>query len=73
MMACTQSAHTKCDPDVCFTAKLRYWRDEPGAGLSFGFTEGKDTFHNSESLGSRERQAIADARSVGINPERATS
>jgi hypothetical protein len=60
---------THCDlgPDVCFGCKCAYWRD--GAGAPLKFTYGRNDFHG-PTVREREREAIADARRQGIEPER---
>lgn len=56
------------EPDANFCCKMTYMRANGAFGVTYA--GGRDQFHNGESLQSRERQAIADARSVGIEPER---
>lgn len=67
MMACAND-HAACDPDVCFTAKLRYMRKHGGLQISYPY--GQAQFHDAPSVQARERQALADARSAGLTPER---
>lgn len=56
-----------CTPEnLCFGHKLKYWRE---VGTPIQFSYGRADFHG-PSVASREKQAIADARAGGIEPER---
>lgn len=57
------------DPDHHFCCKMRYWREKGAPTVTFG-PGGREVFHNEPSVAARERQAIADARAGGIEPER---
>lgn len=64
-------AHCDKGPDDCFGCKCLYWRT--GGGLSVSYAGGQDSFHNAQgTLADRERQAVADARRGGYEPERYT-
>lgn len=62
--------HSACDPDTCFTAKLRYWR--AGGGAPMQFTYGRSTF-SGPTIRERQDKMIAEAAEIGkeirpVNP-----
>lgn len=62
--------HEHCDPDSCFAAKLKYWREGGGAPLKF--TYGKDTF-SGPTIRERQDKILSDAKREGrdirpVNP-----
>ena len=64
-------AHCHLGPDACFGCKCRYWRHN--GGLKVAYVGGQESFHNAQgTLADRERQAVADARRGGYEPERYT-
>lgn len=63
-MTCPED-HVGCDPDVCFTAKLRYMR--ASGGLALGFTYGKGDFHG-PTIKERGDRMISEAKANGLDP-----
>lgn len=62
--------HSACDPDTCFAAKMRYWRE--GGGAPMKFTYGKARF-NGPTIRERQQKAFDDAAREGksirvVNP-----
>lgn len=57
-----QGDHDSCDPDTCFTAKMRYWRNSGGANLQF--TYGKSTF-SGPTIRERQDKIVSDAAAAG--------
>lgn len=61
--------HTACDADVCFAAKMQYWREH---GSPLQFTYGKDSFHG-PTIRERQEKIIEGAAKNGyevrqVNP-----
>lgn len=56
--------HAMCDPDECFNAKLRYWR-ERGAGPGIAIPEG----WKGESWMSKQKKVITEALDAGYDPQ----
>ena len=53
----------------CFACKCAVWRKRGAPPVTY--VGGQDSFHNAQgTLRDRERQAIADARRGGYEPER---
>ncbi len=65
---CTSGVPHLMEPDDNFCCKMTYMRANGAFGVTF--QGGRREFHDSGSLRERERQAIADARAGGIEPER---
>lgn len=65
---CNTGVPHQYEPDLHICCKLRYWRDQGAPAITL--QGGREQWHNEPSIGAREKQAVADARSVGIEPER---
>lgn len=66
MADCASETHDSCDPDVCITAKLRYWKNERKIPLQF--TYGTDDFHG-DCVQTRAKQQVAEAQAAGVTVE----
>lgn len=66
MADCSQATHGSCDPDVCFAAKMAYWRTERSVPLQF--TYGTSDFHG-DCVQTRAKQQVAEAAAAGVNVE----
>jgi hypothetical protein len=55
--------HALCDPDECFAAKCRYWREN--GGLATSIPEG----WKGESWMSKQKKVISEAVANGYDPQ----
>lgn len=56
--------HDKCDPDVCFAAKCRYWKNNGGLATKIPAGWG------GESWMSKQKKVINEAVAAGYDPQR---
>lgn len=61
--------HDTCDPDTCFAAKMKYWRE---GGVPMQFTYGKQRF-SGPTIRERQQKIVDDAAREGksvrpVNP-----
>lgn len=61
--------HSSSGADACFGCKMAYMREH--RSLAVTYAGGREVFHDEPSVRVREKQAVADARRGGIEPERA--
>jgi hypothetical protein len=56
------SPHDDCDPDSCFTAKLRYWRANGTPAVRY--VGGQKRFHET-TIPAEQRKIVAEAKRKG--------
>jgi hypothetical protein len=66
-MTCPQADHATCDPDDCFAAKVRYWRDNGGLNAKFqGSKPGSPRgFWHDKTIKSEQERIVAEGRARG--------
>lgn len=60
-----QGDHATCDPDVCFTAKMRYWRMNGTPQVRY--EGGRMQFHD-HTIRELQDQQVKEGRAAGYDP-----
>lgn len=61
-MTHAQGDHATCDPDECFTAKMRYWRENGAPAVTF---QGGRNFFNGTTIKTEQDRIVAQAKAKG--------
>lgn len=57
-----ENDHAACDPDDCFTAKARYWRENGAPGVHF---QGGRNFFNGTTVKTEQDRIVSEAKAKG--------